>query len=277
MSFLRCGAFELSLARPRIMGIVNVTPDSFADGGRYAGTERALAHANSLVEQGADIVDVGGESTRPGAEAVDAQRELERVLPVLQGLRGIGVPVSIDTSKPEVMSAAIAAGASMVNDVNALQAEGALDAVASSGAALCLMHKQGDPKSMQHHPHYVDVVAEVRQFLGQRVAAAQRAGIALERIAIDPGFGFGKTLEHNLMLLRHLDRFADMGAALLVGLSRKAMFGKITGAAVGERAHASVAAALLAVQKGARIVRVHDVKATRDALAVLAAVAGPSL
>lgn len=269
---LYCGRFTLSLEHPLIMGIVNVTPDSFSDGGLLPTATAAVEHAMRLVDEGADILDIGGESTRPGAQPVSAAEELERVIPVLEALRDAGVPVSIDTQKPEVMVAAIRAGASMINDVNALQAEGALDAVATTSVALCLMHKQGEPQTMQQQPSYRDVVAEVQEFLAARVAAALAAGVARERLLIDPGFGFGKSLEHNLTLLRQLDRLEALGVPLLAGLSRKTMLGTITGNAVGERVHASVAAAVLAVMKGARILRVHDVRATRDALKVIRAV-----
>lgn len=271
---LHCGKFRLSLDRPLVMGIVNVTPDSFSDGGRYFSVERAVEHGLQLVEEGADILDVGGESTRPGAEEVGAGEELERVLPVLDGLRRGGVPLSVDTMKPAVMAEALAAGAAMVNDVRALREPGALQAVAASGAAVCLMHMQGAPRTMQQAPRYDDVVAEVKDFLLGRVRAALEAGIVRERLVIDPGFCFGKTLGHNLELLRRLGEFMDLKLPLLAGLSRKSMIGALTGAAVEERVYGSVAAAMLAVQKGARIVRAHDVKATRDALAVLEAVEG---
>ena len=263
-----CGKFQFDLSRPLVMGIVNVTPDSFSDGGRHASTSAAIAHARQLIEDGADILDIGGESTRPGAASVSGQEELDRVLPVIEGLRGIPVPISIDTCKPEVMRAALAAGASMVNDVNALLAKGALDVLAGSDAAVCLMHKQGDPKNMQQQPQYQDVVAEVRDFLRERIAAAEAAGIARERIMVDPGFGFGKTLAHNLELLRRLETFCAMGVPVLAGLSRKSMLGAITGREVGDRVAASVAAALLAVQRGASIVRVHDVRETVDMLKI---------
>ena len=270
---LQCGRFRLSLHRPLIMGVVNVTPDSFSDGGRFLDPAAAIAHAHKLIEEGADLVDLGAESSRPGAAAVvSAEEELRRLLPVLQGLRDAPVPVSVDTIKPEVMRAALAEGASMINDINALRAPGAIAAVAAADAAVCLMHMQGTPGTMQQHPSYDDVVAEVKAFLLERVRAARAAGIALERIAIDPGFGFGKTLEHNLELLRHLREFEVLGVPLLAGWSRKSSLGKITGKPAGERLAASVAAALIAAQNGARILRVHDVAATRDALAVLAAV-----
>jgi dihydropteroate synthase len=268
-----CGRFRLSLERPLIMGVVNVTPDSFSDGGRFLEPAVAIAHAHRLIEEGADLVDLGAESSRPGAVAVvTAEEELRRLLPVLQGLRDAPVPVSVDTIKPEVMRAVLAEGATMINDINALRAPGAVAVVAAADAAVCLMHMQGTPGTMQQHPSYADVVAEVKAFLLERVRAARDAGIASESIAIDPGFGFGKTLEHNLELLRHLREFEVLGVPVLAGWSRKSSLGKITGRPAGERLAASVAAALIAAQNGARILRVHDVAATRDALAVLAAV-----
>ncbi len=272
MSFLQCGKFRLALDRPLIMGVVNVTPDSFSDGGRYTAAPQAVAYGRTLTEEGADILDVGGESTRPGAVPVTLEAERRRVLPVIEALADGGVPVSVDTQKPELMREAVAAGASMVNDINALAAPGALEAVARTTAAVCLMHKQGDPQTMQQDPSYSDVVQEIREFLAGRVAAALAAGIARERIVVDPGFGFGKNLEHNLALLRELAQFVGLGATVLAGLSRKSMLGRITGREVGARIFASVAAALIAVEKGAHIVRVHDVAATRDALAVWNAV-----
>ncbi|MBI4988028.1 MAG: dihydropteroate synthase [Rhodocyclales bacterium] len=271
---LHCGNFRLSLERPLVMGIVNVTPDSFSDGGRYFDAARAVAHGRQLVDEGADLLDIGGESSRPGAQSVPLDEELRRVLPVIEALAGVGVPLSVDTVKPEVMRRAVAAGASIINDIAALQAPDALEAAASSGAAVCLMHMQGEPRTMQADPSYGDVVAEVRDFLVRRVAAAQAAGIAAERIVVDPGFGFGKRLEHNLALLRHLGQFADLGACVLAGLSRKSMLGQITGRKVSDRDTASVAVALLAARNGARILRVHDVAATQDALAVWSAVEG---
>ena len=274
MSFLQCGKFKLSLERPLVMGVINVTPDSFFDGGRYFDAGRAVEHARRLVEEGADLIDIGGESTRPGAAPVDLAEERRRVLPVLEALAGGKVPVSVDTRKPELMREAVSAGADMVNDVAALAAPGALAAVASSPAAVCLMHMRGEPGTMQANPSYRDVVREVRDYLAGRVAEAERAGISRNRIVADPGFGFGKNLEHNLALLRSLPEFGSLGVALLAGLSRKAMLGKITGREAGDRVHASVAAALLAAQKGAHILRVHDVAATRDALAVWRAVMG---
>ncbi len=269
---LRCGKFSLDLTHPLVMGVVNVTPDSFSDGGLYLGVKQAVAHARRLVEEGADILDIGGESTRPGSAPVALDEERQRVLPVLEALSGCGVPLSVDTRKPEFMLEAIAAGAAMVNDVTALTAPAALEAVAKTPVAVCLMHMQGDPRTMQESPSYQDVVREVRDYLAQRVAAAEQAGIARDRIVVDPGFGFGKTVEHNLELLRSLAEFRSLGVALMAGLSRKAMLGRLTGREPRDRVHASVAAALLAVQNGAQIVRVHDVAATRDALAVWTAV-----
>lgn len=273
--FLHCGSSRFDLSRPLVMGIVNVTPDSFSDGGRHLQRDAALAHAQQLIAEGADILDIGGESTRPGARPVSVQEELDRVLPVIEGLRGAPVPISIDTFKPEVMQAAIAAGALMVNDINALQDAAAMNAVAAGNdVAVCLMHKQGNPQTMQQQPHYQNVVAEVCAFLRERIAAAEAAGIQRNRIVIDPGFGFGKTLAHNLALLGELKRLTELGVPVLAGLSRKSMLGAITGQDAGHRVHASVAAALIAVQRGADIVRVHDVRATVDALKVWQAVNG---
>jgi dihydropteroate synthase len=250
------------------MGIVNVTPDSFSDGGRFIDHRLAIAHAGRLVQEGADILDIGGESTRPGAQPVSEQQELDRIMPVLEGIRGLGVPVSVDTMKPAVMRAAVAAGAAMINDVYGFRAEGAWAAVRDSDCALCVMHMRGEPRTMQDAPHYDDVVAEVEAFLAQRLAAAEAAGIDHCRLWIDPGFGFGKTLEHNLALLRALPRLARL-APVLAGLSRKRMIGSLTGRDVpAERMAGSVAAALRAVDNGARIVRVHDVGETVDALKV---------
>lgn len=272
MAYLQCGKFRLSLDRPLIMGVVNVTPDSFSDGGLFADAAQAAAHGRRLIEEGADILDVGGESTRPGSSAVALDEERGRVLPVIERLAPRGVPVSVDTRKPELMREALAAGADMVNDISALGAPGAMEAVAGSDAAVCLMHMQGDPRTMQVNPAYQDVVHEVYDYLARRVAAAERAGIWRERIVVDPGFGFGKSYEHNLALLRALGQFRSLGVAVMAGLSRKSMLGKITGRDVGDRVCASVAAALVAVRNGAHIVRVHDVAATRDALAVWQAV-----
>ncbi|ABB73792.1 Dihydropteroate synthase [Nitrosospira multiformis ATCC 25196] len=263
--------FRLS-HRPLVMGVVNITPDSFSDGGLFASTDHALNHAFHLMEEGADLLDVGGESTRPGSTPVFVEEELRRILPVVEELANQNVRVSVDTSKPEVMRAAIAAGAVMINDVRALQMPGALEAVAEGGVMACLMHMQGEPANMQVNPQYDDVVQDVKVFLKRRVEAAQAAGIPRERLVVDPGFGFGKNQVHNIELLRHLDQFIDLGVPVLVGLSRKSMLGKITGSDINNRIHASIAAALIAAMKGAAILRVHDVRATRDALAVYNAV-----
>ena len=267
-----CGRFVLNAGRPLIMGIINLSDDSFSGDGLRGSTEAAIAQGRRLIEEGAHILDVGAESSRPGATPVPAQQEIDRLLPVIEALRDCGTPLSIDTVKPEVMRVALNAGADMINDINALRAPGAIEIVAASQAGVCLMHMQGAPGSMQDDPHYADVVAEVAGFLAARVAAAEAAGIALNRIAVDPGFGFGKTLEHNLALLRRLDELVVPGLSLLVGLSRKSLLGLLTGHAAPERVYAGVAAHVLAVERGARIVRVHDVAATRDALAVLQAV-----
>ncbi len=272
MRYLDAGLYRLTLDRPLVMGIVNVTPDSFADGGRYASFEAAHAHARQLLAEGADILDIGGESTHPGAASVSEEEEKGRVMPLLERLVDCGKPVSIDTRKPRVMRAAIAAGAAMINDVDAMRAPGALEALAGSDAAVCLMHMQGQPGTMQQAPQYGDVVAEVFAFLRDRVAACRAAGIAEGRLVIDPGFGFGKNLEHNLALLRGLDRFNQLGLPILAGLSRKTMLGTLTGRPVDQRVHASVAAALAAAARGAAILRVHDVAATVDALKVWQAV-----
>jgi dihydropteroate synthase len=254
--------------RPLVLGILNVTPDSFSDGGRFIDTERAIDHGLRLRDEGADLVDVGGESTRPGAEPVPPDEELRRVIPVIEALAREGVRVSVDTLKPEVMRAAIAAGCAAVNDVNAFQAPGAIDAVAGANVGLIVMHMQGTPRTMQDAPHYDDVVAEVGAFLRQRALCLEGAGVAHERIVVDPGFGFGKTLEHNRRLFRALPALASMGYPLLAGLSRKKMIGDFTGRPAGERMAGSVAAALLAAQNGASLLRVHDVKPTVDALEV---------
>lgn len=270
---LDCGGRRLSLDRSRICGIVNVTPDSFSDGGQHADTASAVAHGLALVEQGADLLDIGGESTRPGAQQTTLQQETDRVLPVIEALAArVAVPISVDTSNPEVMHAAVAAGAGMINDIRALRREGALDAAASLGVPVCLMHMQGEPGNMQDNPHYDEVVTEVHRFLADRLLACQLAGIDATRVLVDPGFGFGKTLEHNMRLLAELERFADLGAGILVGLSRKSFLGTITGRDIAHRQVASAAAALIAAQRGAAILRVHDVAETRDALAVLHAV-----
>jgi dihydropteroate synthase len=272
MGQLAAGRFRLDLSRPLVMGVVNVTPDSFSDGGRFLNPDSAIAHARRLADDGADIIDIGGESSRPGALPVSVQQELDRVLPVLEAVSRLEKPVSVDTRRPEVMQAALSAGASMINDIEALQAPGAVEAVAKSQCAVCLMHKKGEPATMQKDPHYDDVVAEVRRFLDERAVACERAGIARERIVIDPGFGFGKRSVHNLELLRNLRSLANLGLPVLAGLSRKSTLGRISNQPVEQRAIASVTAALLAVQRGAAIVRVHDVAQTRDALRILGAV-----
>ena len=271
MQFL-CGRFKLDLSSPSVMGIVNVTPDSFSDGGKFNTTDKAVAHAMELVEQGADILDIGGESTRPGATPVLLDEELNRVIPVIKALVKAGVPLSIDTYKPEVMREAIDAGVDIVNDVCALQESNALEIVASSKVGVCLMHMQGRPQTMQADPQYQDVVAEVAGFLAARLKAAEQAGIARERIVLDPGFGFGKRTADNLTLLNQLSCLQSLGLPLLIGLSRKSVLGQVVGSAVDERIHASIAASVVSVMKGANIVRVHDVKPTVDALKIVSAV-----
>ncbi len=272
---LDCAGRLLRLDRPRVVGILNVTPDSFSDGGAHASVDQAVAHGMRLAEEGADMLDVGGESTRPGAEEVPLEEELRRVLPVIgQLVARTALPISIDTSKPEVMRAAVAAGAGMINDVHALRRDGAMGAVAELGVPVCLMHMQGEPRDMQTEPHYDDVVGEVHRFLTDRLFACELAGIDRRKVLVDVGFGFGKTLQHNLALLCALERFANLGSGVYVGLSRKRMIGTLTGRTEpADRAAGSVAAALIAVQRGARMVRVHDVRATVDALAVWQAVA----
>ena len=272
---LDCAGRILQFDRPRVVGIVNVTPDSFSDGGEHASVEAAVAHGLQLAEEGADALDVGGESTRPGADAVGVEEELRRVIPVIERLaRDTSLPISIDTSKPEVMRAAVAAGAGMINDVYALRRDGALDAAAALGVPVVLMHMQGEPRSMQDAPRYDDVVAEVHRFLAERIFAAEMAGIAKKHIVVDPGFGFGKTSAHNLLLLAQLQRFTELGVPVLAGMSRKKTIGELTGRGDPRaRVHGSVAAALIAAQRGARLLRVHDVAATVDALKVWNAVA----
>jgi len=272
MRFLHAGSFRLSLARPLIMGIVNVTPDSFSDGGKFSSTQAAIDHALQLAKDGADILDIGGESTRPGAIFVPIDEEKRRVLPVIQALAQVGLVVSIDTRKPEVMQAALDAGAVMVNDVMALRAPGALQIVAKRDAAVCLMHMQGEPQTMQHAPIYQDVVQEVNTFLEERVAACIQAGISRQRIIIDPGFGFGKTLPNNLALLKNLAVLTVGEVPVMAGLSRKSMLGILSGRGSGDREYAGVAAHIIALNQGARLLRVHDVAAMRDALAVWTAV-----
>ncbi len=276
---LDCAGRVLVLDRPRVMGIVNVTPDSFSDGGAHPTAEAAVAHALRLAEEGADVLDVGGESTRPGAAEVSVDEELSRVIPVIERLaKATPLPISVDTSKPEVMRAAVAAGAGMINDVFALRRDGALDAAATLGVPVVLMHMLGEPRSMQDAPGYEDVVADVHRFLAERIFSAEMAGIDKKRIVVDPGFGFGKTTAHNLALLARFERFADLGVPVLAGLSRKRTIGELTGRdAPPDRAAGSVAAHLIAVQRGARLVRVHDVAATVDALKVWNAVAAVPL
>ena len=267
---LQLAGSSLDLSQPRVMGVVNVTPDSFSDGGRYLDSAQADARAEEMVAHGADLIDVGGESTRPGAAPATLNEELDRVLPVIEGIRAMtGTPVSVDTSKPEVMQAAAAAGAAMINDVRALSQPGALEAAAQAGTGLCLMHMQGEPRTMQQEPMYEDVVAEVRDFLAQRLAACVDAGIPASRVVLDPGFGFGKTVSHNLQLLRGLPDLCSLGQPVLVGLSRKSMIGALLDRPVEDRLPASLALAMLAHQRGANIIRVHDVSATKDVLSML--------
>lgn len=273
---LDCGGRPLALDRPRVMGIVNITPDSFSDGGAHFDLEAAVAHGLALAGQGADILDIGGESTRPGSDEVPVEEELRRTVPVIERLaQETGLPISIDTSKPEVMRAAVQAGAGMINDVYGLRREGALDAAAELGVPVVLMHMLGEPRSMQESPQYDDVVGEVHRFLAERIFAAEMAGIDKRRIVADPGFGFGKTTAHNLALLAQLGRFTELGVPVLAGLSRKRSIGEITGRDVpAERVAGSVAAHLVAAQRGAKILRVHDVADTVDALRVWAAIDG---
>lgn len=269
---LRCGNHRLSLARPLVMGIVNLTEDSFSGDGLANDTARAIEHAHRQIGEGADILDIGAESSRPGAVPTNVEDELGRLLPVLDALAGCGVPISVDTYKPEVMRAALLHGASMINDIYALRMPGALAAVADSDCAICLMHMRGEPLTMQENPVYTDVVTEVRDFLHSRLTLARTAGIASDRLVLDPGFGFGKTLHHNLEMLRRFAELTLTGLPVLAGISRKSMLGAITARMVEDRLAASVAAALLAAQRGARLLRVHDVAQTRDALAVWLAV-----
>jgi dihydropteroate synthase len=264
---LDCNGKLLDLSRPQVMGVLNVTPDSFSDGGEFLEPHRALDRALQMQEQGAAVIDIGGESTRPGAAPVSASDELKRVIPVIDALQAqLTVPISIDTRKPEVMQAAVAAGAGLINDVNALRAPGALQAAAASAAPVCLMHMRGEPRTMQTDPHYADVVEEVKAFLLQRVAACEAAGVGRERLLLDPGFGFGKTVEHNLRLLARLEELAASGLPVVVGLSRKSMIGKLLDLDIAERLPASIALAVLAVERGARLVRAHDVAATWQAV-----------
>lgn len=273
MTLLQCGARRLDLRRPVVMGILNITPDSFSDGGRYLDREAALAHARRMRAEGATIIDVGAESTRPGAAEISVQEELDRSLPVVEALVAeLDVVVSVDTSTPELMREAAARGAGFINDVRALQRPGSLEAAAATGLPVCLMHMKGEPATMQLQPFYEDVVAELQSFFAGRIAACAAAGIDASRIVLDPGFGFGKTLDHNLTLLARLSRFRELGCPLLVGLSRKSMLSSLLGGVpVSERLHAGLAAAVAAVLNGASIIRTHDVKATVDALVVAAA------
>jgi dihydropteroate synthase len=271
---LAAGKFTLAFDqpnRPLIMGIVNVTPDSFSDGGKYVDAAAAIRHAKQLIADGADILDIGGESTRPGAAPASLDEELYRVMPVIEALRSAGIPLSIDTQKPDVMRAAIAAGVAMVNDVNALRAPGAVEVCAASNVAVCLMHMQGEPRTMQAAPVYTDVVNEVKAFLLERARACEAAGVSRDRIVIDPGIGFGKSLEHNLALIRHTQTLADSGYATLVGVSRKSMFKALLGLEVDQRLIPSVVTACEMAKRGAHILRVHDVCETRQALLTLSA------
>jgi dihydropteroate synthase len=272
MSVLHAGSYRLSLLKPLVMGIVNTTADSFSDGGRCLDARSAIQHALQLRDEGADILDVGGESTRPGAAIVPVEEEIRRVVPVIEALARHGCVVSVDTKKPEVMWAALDVGAVMVNDVMALQAPGALEAVAASDAAVCLVHMQGDPQTMQQAPSYANVVEDVLCFLQGRVQSCEAAGIMRARLLVDPGFGFGKTLQHNLDILKHLDRLLELGVPVLAGMSRKSMLGQLTGRGIDQREFAGVAAHLIAVARGARVLRVHHVAAMRDALAIWNAV-----
>ncbi|KQY12125.1 dihydropteroate synthase [Massilia sp. Root133] len=268
--YLQCGRFGYNLAqRPLVMGILNVTPDSFSDGGRYQGLEFAVERAEQMIKDGVDIIDIGGESTRPGSPSVPVDEELRRIMPAIYALRELGYPLSIDTCKPEVMREAIIAGADMINDINGFRAPGAIEAVKDSDCGLCVMHMQGTPQDMQAQPEYVDVVANVIAFLRERIDALLAAGVARERITIDPGFGFGKSVEHNYALLRSINRMeSELGLPVLAGLSRKSMIGAVTGRSVEQRLAGSLAGALAAAAQGARIVRVHDVAETVDALKV---------
>jgi dihydropteroate synthase len=270
---LPCGSRFLDLIRPQVMGILNVTPDSFSDGGRYGHRDAALRHAEAMLQAGATLIDVGGESTRPGARPVSPVEELERVAPIVEAIAAeLDVIISVDTSTPAVMRETARLGAGLINDVRSLQLDGALDAAADSGLPVCLMHMRGEPTTMQQNPEYPDVVAEVRDFLGERLAVCAAAGIAAERVILDPGFGFAKTLEHNLSLFKHMQALHVLGRPLLVGVSRKSMIGKVLGREVDERLYGSLALAALALNKGAHILRVHDVAQTIDVVRMLAAV-----
>lgn len=272
MTIIQCGRFELDLSRPKVMAIINLTDDSFTGDGSRGDLDSTMRRVEQVLEEGADMLDIGAESSRPGAEQVPEAQELERVVRCVERLHGLNVPLSIDTLKPAVMRAAIEAGADMINDINAFLAAGAIEAVACGKVGLCVMHMQGEPRTMQKNPVYGDVVEDVAAYLAERVHALEAAGVARNRILLDPGFGFGKTVEHNFALLRDLERFGREGLPVLAGLSRKAMLGTVTGRPVGQRMVASVAAALIAVQRGAGIVRVHDVGDTLDALKVWEAV-----
>lgn len=269
----QCGRFEFDLKRPVLMGIVNVTPDSFSDGGLHASAEAAISHSRNLIDEGAQILDIGGESTRPGAEPVPTKRELERVMPVLESLRHAGVALSVDTCKPEVMKAALEIGVDIINDVTGFRDQAAREVISKHpSCGVCIMHMQGEPRTMQVSPHYDDVVHEVSDQLMQAARSLEALGIARERIALDPGFGFGKTQAHNYTLMRRMSELVALGYPVLIGVSRKSMIGAVTGRSIDQRLSGSVAAALLAVNSGARVLRVHDVQATRDALAVWEAV-----
>lgn len=270
---LPCGSRFLDLSRPQVMGILNVTPDSFSDGGRYGQRDAALRHAEAMLQAGATLIDVGGESTRPGDRAVSPVEELERVAPIVEAIAAeLDVIISVDTSTPAVIRETARLGAGLINDVRSLQRDGAVDAAADSGLPVCLMHMRGEPSTMQQSPQYPDVVAEVREFLLERLAACAAAGIGAERVILDPGFGFAKTLEHNLSLFKHLQALHALGRPLLVGVSRKSMIGKVLGHEVGERLYGSLALAALALSKGAHILRVHDVAQTVDVVRMIAAV-----
>jgi len=264
---------SLVFDRPMVMGILNVTPDSFSDGGRFNAPDFALAHVEQMIKDGVDIIDIGGESTRPGAAAVSEQDEIERVVPLVEAIRSrFDVPISVDTSKPGVMRSAVVAGADMLNDVRALQEDGALLAAAELAVPVCLMHMQGEPRSMQQNPHYDDVTVDVLQFLRERINACQAAGITRDKLLVDPGFGFGKSLSHNLTLLKELDRFKSLELPLLVGVSRKSMIGAVLEKTVEQRLYGSLAAASLALWQGASIIRAHDVAATKDIVKLCQAV-----
>lgn len=269
---LLCGRFELSLERPLVMGILNVTPDSFSDGSRHLETDQAIAHGRKMVADGADIIDIGAESTRPGATPVQLQEELERLLPVIEGLREAGVALSVDTFKPEVMRSVLDAGADMINDIYGFRMPGALEAVSTSGCGLCVMHMQGEPRTMQQAPHYDDVVTEVREFLRERVETLRAAGVQPQRVVLDPGFGFGKNAQHNYELLGRLEELFFDNYPMLVALSRKTMIGHVTGREPDQRLGGSIAGALAGIARGAAMVRVHDVAQTVDAVKVWQAV-----